>query len=441
MSYRVLVLPNEKAIDHVLLRKLETLVKAGLTIIGPRPERSTTLKGFPAGDQEINAIASRMWGAIDGIAITENKYGKGKVIFGKEVNTVLKEMKVLPDLSFTSTQENTGLDYIHRTGKGIDIYFIANRFGKKGINDVVFRYDATLPDRYEQVECAFRVSGMVPELWNPITGEVKQLLTWREENGQTFIPLSFEPEGSQFIVFRKATAPPHIVAMQKDGRPVFPGNSFKDTGEPFIENYKTGEKINAVPLAPGNYTFTWSNGKTSTVNQAQANSTLPLTGSWQLSFDTSWGAPALVQVDELRSWTTFADSGIKYYSGTAVYKQSFSVNADQLKGTKSILDLGNVLEMAAITINGHKMPVRWCAPYRFDISQYIRAGNNQLEVEVVNMWPNRLIGDSKLLEAQRRTQTNIKKFDQPGSEKFLRESGLLGPVKLLFLKILVLPPV
>jgi hypothetical protein len=441
MSYRVLVLPNEKAIDHVLLRKLETLVKAGLTIIGPRPERSTTLKGFPAGDQEINAIASRMWGAIDGTAITENKYGKGKVIFGKDVNTVLKEMKVLPDLSFTSTQENTGLDYIHRTGNGIDIYFIANRFGKKGINDVVFRYDATLPDRYEQVECAFRVTGMVPELWDPITGEVKQLLTWREENGQTFIPLSFEPEGSQFIVFRKAAAPPHIVAMQKDGQSIFPGNSFKGAGEPFIENYKTGEKINAVPLAPGNYTFTWSNGKTSTVNQAQPNSTLSLTGPWQLSFDTSWGAPALVQVNELQSWTAFADSGIKYYSGTAVYKQSFSVNADQLKGTKSILDLGNVLEMAAITINGHKMPVRWCAPYRFNISQYIRAGNNQLEVEVVNMWPNRLIGDSRLPETQRRTQTNIKKFDQPGSEKLLRESGLLGPVKLLFLKTLVLPPV
>ena len=82
------------------------------------------------------------------------------------------------------------------------------------------------------------------------------------------------------------------------------------------------------------------------------------------------------------------------------------------------------------------MPVRWSAPFRFDITQYIHAGDNRLEVEVVNLWPNRLIGDGRLSQEQRRTQTNIKKFEQPGSEKYLRESGLLGPVKLQFLKVI-----
>jgi len=101
-----------------------------------------------------------------------------------------------------------------------------------------------------------------------------------------------------------------------------------------------------------------------------------------------------------------------------------------------VLDLGNVLEMASITVNGHTMPVRWCAPFRFDITPYVHAGDNRLEVEVVNLWPNRLIGDSRLPAAQRRTQTNIKKFEQPGSEKYLRESGLLGPVTLQFFKII-----
>jgi len=108
-----------------------------------------------------------------------------------------------------------------------------------------------------------------------------------------------------------------------------------------------------------------------------------------------------------------------------------------LKETKVVLNLGNVLEMASITVNGHKMAVRWCAPFQFDITRYVHTGGNQLEVEVVNLWPNRLIGDSRLPQEQRRTQTNIKKFEQPGSEKYLRESGLLGPVTVRFYPVRV----
>jgi hypothetical protein len=170
------------------------------------------------------------------------------------------------------------------------------------------------------------------------------------------------------------------------------------------------------------------------INPTQPDAVQPVTGTWQISFDTAWGGPAMIQVDTLQSWTAFNDTGIKYYSGTAVYKKNFTISESHLKETKTMLDLGNVLEMASITVNGHKMPVRWCAPFRFDITQYVHTGDNQLEVEVVNLWPNRLIGDSRLPQEQRRTQTNIKKFEQAGSEKYLRESGLLGPVTLKFYK-------
>jgi hypothetical protein len=118
-----------------------------------------------------------------------------------------------------------------------------------------------------------------------------------------------------------------------------------------------------------------------------------------------------------------------------VYRKRFAIDGSYLKGTKATLDLGNVLEMASITVNGHKTAVRWCAPFQFDITPYVHAGDNQLEVEVVNLWANRLIGDSRLPQEQRRTQTNIKKFDQPGSEKYLRVSGLLGPVTVRFFKV------
>jgi hypothetical protein len=433
MTYRLLVLPSEKAIDLSVLRKVEWLVKQGLTVIAPRPERATGLTNYPESDKEIKAIASRMWGDIDGVTVTENNYGKGKVIFGKDVKTVLQEMKIKPDLEFTSAEQNTALDYIHRTSDGLDIYFVVNRFGRKGINDFSFRYLTTLPDRYEQVECKFRVTGMVPELWDPITGETRQILTYREENGQTIIPLSFEPEGSRFIIFRKANRSPHIIKIEKDGKLFFPNNEFEEIDKPLIEIFKDKGKMFTTIFEPGNYTATWQDGKTTKFNLAAPNTTLPLSGTWEIDFDTSWGGPAHIQIDSLKSWTLFNEPGIKYYSGKAVYKKTFSISPGDLKRTKTILDLGNVLEMASIKINGNQLPVRWSAPFQFDITGYVKAGNNQLEVEVVNLWPNRLIGDSKLPLDKRFTKTNIIKFENTEAEKLLRESGLLGPVQLNFI--------
>jgi len=433
MSYRLLVLPDETAIDIDVLRKIELLVKEGMTVIAPRPVKATGLAGFPENDAAINAIASRMWSAIDGITIKENKYGKGKVIYGKDVNTVLAEMNVKPDLEFKGNNENTSLDYIHRTGRGMDIYFVVNRFGRKGINDFEFRYLTDLPDRYEQVECKFRVSGMVPELWDPMTGQTQEILVYREENGQTIIPLNFGPEDSKFIVFRKARPTVHIVKIEKDEKSFFPGNVFKEVDQPCIGVSKNGTETFTTMYQPGNYTFTWSDGKTSKAKLAAPNTALPLTGKWDIAFDTSWGGPSHIQTDSLKSWTLFDESGVKYFSGKAVYKKDFLVKQDQVNKTTAILDLGNVLEMATIKINGHTMPVKWNAPFQFNISNYIKPGTNRLEVEVVNLWPNRLIGDAKLPPEKRRTKTNIMKYDTPDADSLLRPSGLLGPVRVIFI--------
>ena len=124
------------------------------------------------------------------------------------------------------------------------------------------------------------------------------------------------------------------------------------------------------------------------------------------------------------------DPGIKYYSGTARYLNSFTLSAEAVKKRLVLLDLGNVHEMASVNLNGHQMQVIWNAPFRFDITPFVKSGSNDLEVEVVNMWPNRLIGDSKLPESKRLTKTNINKFNGPDADSFLRESGLLGPVKI-----------
>ena len=433
MAYRLLVLPAEDAIDPGVLRKLESLVKQGLTLVGPRPVKATGLTGYPQSDREVQSIAARMWGKTDGNAITENSYGKGKVIWGKEVDAVLREMSIQPDFSFTSPQPATALDYIHRTGDEGEIYFVANRFGRKGINDFEYRYLTTLPDRYEQVECSFRVTGMVPELWDPVTGKISQLPAYRQENGRTVVPLFFEPEESKFIVFRKATPAAHIVGIEKDGRSLFPGNQLNGDRQ-YIDVSGSAGDASVSLFEPGSYTLHWSDGKTAGTRLEKPNAVENLSGSWDVHFDTAWGGPAQVRFDTLQSWTAFAESGIKYYAGTAVYKKMFTIDAARLPDTKVLLDLGNVLEMASIKINGYAMPVRWYAPFRFDVTGQVKAGSNTLEVEVVNLWPNRLIGDGRLPPEKRLTRTNIMKYNTPGADSLLRTSGLLGPVQVSFIR-------
>ena len=115
--------------------------------------------------------------------------------------------------------------------------------------------------------------------------------------------------------------------------------------------------------------------------------------------------------------------------------KSFSLSSKYVKDKLLILDLGNVQEMASVKINGHQMQVIWSAPFCFDITPFVVEGANKLEVEVVNLWTNRLIGDSKLPENQRLTKTNINKFSGSTAERYLRESGLLGQVKTRMINI------
>lgn len=434
MSYRVMMLPEEKAIDLNVLRKLEQLVKAGITLIGPRPGEATGLTGFPECDRELKTIAGRMWGKTDGNAVTENRYGKGRVIWGKDVNRVLAEMNVQPDFTFKGTHPKTALDYIHRTTNDQEIYLVTNRFSQMAYNDFEYRYLKTLPDRWEQVECSFRVTGKVPEFWNPITGETQEILTYREEKGRTIIPLLFEPEGSKYIVFRTAKQKPHVVEIMKDGQPLFPAFSFESRIHPYIDFWRNGDEVTAEIQEPGTYNVLWSDGRKDQLKSKSANEMVSISEGWILHFDPKWGGPETFQTEQLKSWTEFENPGVKYYSGTASYTKNFQLKDQDLKEHRLLLDLGNVKEMASVKINGHQMQVLWCAPFCFDVTSYVRSGENNLEIEVVNLWPNRLIGDSKLPENERLTKTNINKFSGPDAENYLRVSGIMGPVNIVLVK-------
>jgi hypothetical protein len=134
--------------------------------------------------------------------------------------------------------------------------------------------------------------------------------------------------------------------------------------------------------------------------------------------------------DQLISWTTRPEPGIKYYSGTATYEKYFElpVPSATVPGAKLLLDLGDVRELAEVKVNGQSCGIIWTPPFRADITGAVKPGENKLEIEVVNFWPNRIIGDASLPPDQRLTKTNIRNLK---ANTALMESGLLGPVRIL----------
>jgi hypothetical protein len=349
VSYRLLVLPERDIISLPVLRKLKELVAAGATIIGPPPTRAITLRNYPKNDAEVAKQARELWG---------EKSTKGRVITGRTARQVLLTDGVKPDFEPASPV----LNYIHRRDGATEIYFVASR--------------TNMPTA---ANCAFRVEGKVPELWNAVTGERRLAAAYEARTGQTIVPLDFAPYGSWFVVFR---AP----ATQHPAR----ANSNSTT---------------FIPLAE-------------------------ISGSWTVRFDTNWAGPASVEFDSLVSWTERSEPGIKFFSGTAVYEQAFKLSPAVISDRQSAvyLDLGNVRELAEVKVNGQSCGITWTPPFRVDITAAVRAGENKLEVEVVNFWPNRIIGDAALPQEQRLTRTNIRKLT-PDTK--LMDSGLLGPVKLM----------
>jgi len=437
-----------------LLRKVRDLAAAEATIIGPAPRKSPGLAGFPGCDAEVKALAEELLGDCDGIRVKEHAVGKGRVIWergsptGTKIGTtpserkkagvepasdpgpqpgaigmgdpgsapnetragtwdvgapplsepeqygdfavvarILAGMELRPDF-----ESDADLRYTHRRDGDVDIYFVANA-----------------EDRAAATECAFRVGGKQPELWDAVTGEIRNLPEFTESNGRTVVPMRFEPHQSFFVVFRTPAA-----GAKPEGR---------------------------AERRDGNFARVAEAGK--------------LGGPWEVSFDPKWGGPEKITFDNLEDWSRRPEEGIKYYSGPATYRKTFGMPAAPDRGAfpRVWLDLGAVKNIARVRLNGRELGVVWCAPWRVEITGTVRQNGNRLEVTVANLWPNRLIGDEQLpadctygpggnlarwpewLEkgqprpsAGRLTFTTWKHF---AKDSALLPSGLLGPVTIL----------
>ncbi|HEY4062979.1 MAG TPA: glycosyl hydrolase [Puia sp.] len=397
MSYAVLVLPDTTRMPLKVLEKIAQLVEAGATVVGPRPVEDSGLLNFPRCDEEIKALSDRLWGATDGKGSTRNVYGSGMVFDGVPIRGILAQKNILPDFEY-SGGEDVRLDFIHRTTPEAEIYFITNRHGRAVRSD-----------------CSFRVVGHTPQLWNPVSGTRNTKINYKLVDGRLVVPLQFAAFQSWFVVFSKNTR--LMPAVVRDNFP----------GQEIVQE---------------------------------------LTGVWDVAFDTHWGGPSRVRFDQLQDWSKSDDMRIRYYSGKAVYTKEFefagvtgervadatreraadatrgrvagatgvsvagtageSVAGEAAVAGRVFLDLGLVKNIARVVLNGKDLGIVWTAPWQVELSSALKSGSNRLEIEVINLWPNRLIGDAGLPPEQRLTNTNIPfKGDAP-----LLSSGLLGPVTL-----------
>ena len=172
------------------------------------------------------------------------------------------------------------------------------------------------------------------------------------------------------------------------------------------------------------------------VAKADSKPTAPLeiTGPWEVRFPPNLGAPPSRVFDQLVSWTTIPDDGIKYFSGTATYLKEFEVPPSLLAdGRRLELDLGHLRNVADATLNGKPLGILWKPPYSIDITGAVRAGKNTLVVEVANTWTNRLTGDAFLPPEQRYARSNMR-ASLSRKETPLQPSGLLGPVRIILAK-------
>jgi alpha-L-rhamnosidase/Bacterial Ig-like domain len=244
---------------------------------------------------------------------------------------------------------------------------------REGENDIYFVSNPSALGLTSEV--VFRVAGKQPELWDPVNGKIRDLTEWSEGNGRTVVPLELAPRQSCFVVFRETAA----VASP-----------------PNADNFPA---LNPVTV---------------------------LAGAWQVAFDPAWGGPASVVFDQLVDWTTRSEPGIRYYSGTATYRKTFDMPAGA--DGELQLDLGTVRDMARVRLNGQDLGVVWTAPWRVAIKDIVQPTGNLLEIDIVNRWPNRLIGDAALPAADRFTKTNVTTYTASSP---LLPSGLLGPVLIL----------
>lgn len=430
LRWRVLWLP-EYTCQGMLpetLEKIEALLREGATVIGKAPQRNPSLVGGDGAQVQWEQRVQSLWGAASS-GTGDRRIGKGRLVWGEVLPETLNLLGLSPDVPDTRS-----ISWTHRRTDNEDIYFIS-------------------ADRLEPINgtLRFRATG-TPELWDAMTGETRPVLIFTHEGEYTHIPVQLEAAGSVFVVFRKTTSAPAFSACTRNGKTIVTAafETPADKGAPYPAfGIQAAEKFQpwitpAPPTLswenqqqvtvwqPGDYRFVRTNGETIKRTVAAA-SQQTLSKGWSLSFPAGWGAPAKTDLPALTSWTELPDPAARVFSGTATYRNTFTVEALEL-AKPHLLDLGRVDNLAEVILNGKSVTKLWATPFRADLTPYLRVGRNELEIRITNTWHNRLSYDAGLPEADRKTWTHA----APSKDAVPELSGLLGPVQLYVGQVITL---
>ena len=366
VEYKVLVLPDHKVLSMAVLKKVESLLNEGAHIIAYKPERLESLVEGEKAQNDFHKLADKIWGKAD-TEKGEKEYGNGELVWGVTAREYLLAKEVPTDFIIIGNKSKIDFDYIHYTIGKSDVYFVTNQTTAR-----------------QKINCQFRVAGKQPELWDAITGEIRDAKAFTQNDGLTTVPLTLEPYAAIMVLFNK------VIDENKNG-----------TANRNYSDFKTIKDF---------------------------------AGEWKVTFDPKWGGPASVTFYELTDWALHTNEGIKYYSGMAIYNKTFHIDFEPQEGEQYFLQLGSVKDVgiAEVKINGKDKGVLWTKPFRVEISNALQKGNNKLEIKVVNSWFNRVAGDEMFPNKKKYTNTNavlINDFrGRPRKEIPLESSGLLGPV-------------
>ena len=422
-TWKVLWLPEEhcRRMTPETLLRLRQLLHDGATVIGGAPLESPTLSGGPDTERTFNALVEELWGE-PGAPRGHRQIGKGRLLWGHDLEFTLQYLEIEPDVI-----GHGAATWFHRRTDDQEIYFVAaGRLAPLSAN------------------LRFRAQGR-PELWDPLTGAVQPVMVYHQEGDHTVVPLDLPAAGSIFVVFHNEASQPQFTGITRDGAPLVDATDLTqvDPGTPLsIHGVQDDEAVQPwvdTPFPDGQFLsdgrrfVAWKDGhyafkhgtRTLASHRVSGTRELTMNGPWTLTFPSGWDTPETVDLPTLQPWSALPDRATRAFSGTATYSSEIDLGDLPTDGAV-MLDLGRVEQIAEVAINGQTVATLWAPPFRLDITPYVKAGVNRIEVKVTNTWRNRLAYDASLPEKERKTWA----IHTPGANAPVEPAGLIGPVRV-----------
>jgi hypothetical protein len=323
--FKLIILPNNMFIEPSVAKNLIELVKDGCLLVCS--QQSLDLLGIDDSHSKGTEYLLEM--------------GNGSIFVNTPIQNAVKQMDLQPDVDTEGFEYSKNIFFTHRETAEEHIYFISNQ-----------------TENAFDIDVGLKINGLIPQRWDPTIGIVEENLPYKSINNTVITQLSFDPYGSQFVVFAKD--------KQRAGKNI----------------------VTSVPVAP--------------VKQS-------IVGPWQLTFADKKQMSENLTLDTLLSLHMNQDKRVRYYSGKISYSTEFKLSEmKQGKISSCKLDLGDIYNIAEVYVNSNKVGVVWKKPYIIDITKYLHEDINQLKVTIANTWINRIIGDESL-------PTEVK-YDYKGSK-------------------------